>query len=251
MESGNRGCLPFIKFWLGIFVRVVYHFPKISGLSRFVRLASSYNMKLGKLVRNLKRLVNDKRISIRNVSTGKTGLPFQKFRLSRKFSSETNQKKPFTIYIPTGISGKLWYMVNNPSNWSKYPPRIWSAIASLLFSPVVAVLQSLVKICYGNATKKIQITRKHITIPGTKKNILFMICACLVRYPKVAECSRLRAVVFLFSEPCAASEKAKLSIMMVKRGRVSGVSFFFRASAFVPRVFTASPFHLTRARDQL
>ena len=85
MESGNRGCLPFIKFWLGIFVRVVYHFPKISGLSRFVRLVSSYNMKLGKLVRKLKRLVNDTRIST-------------KFHLSRKFSSETNQKKrlPFT-----------------------------------------------------------------------------------------------------------------------------------------------------------
>lgn len=78
-----------------------------------------------------------------------------------------------------------------------------------------------------------------------------MMCACLVRYPKVAECSRLRAVVLLFSEPCAASEKAKLCVLMVKRGRVSGVSFFFRASAFVPRVFTASPFHLTRARDQL
>ena len=61
-----RGCLPFIKFWLGIFVRVVYHLPKISGLSRFVRLDSSYNMKLGKLVRNLKKLVNDKRISLRS-----------------------------------------------------------------------------------------------------------------------------------------------------------------------------------------
>ena len=48
-ESGNRnrGCLPFIKFWLRIFVRVVYHLPKISGLSHFVRLDSSYNMKLG------------------------------------------------------------------------------------------------------------------------------------------------------------------------------------------------------------
>ena len=85
-------------FWLGIFVRVVYHLPKISGLSRFVRLDSTYNMKLGRLVRNLKKLVNDKQISIRNVPTRKTGLPFQKFRLSLKFSSGTNQKKrlPFT-----------------------------------------------------------------------------------------------------------------------------------------------------------
>ena len=75
-KSGNRGCLPFIKFWLAIFVRVVYHLPKISGLSRFVRLDSSYNVKLGKLARNLKKLVNDKRIFIRNVPTGKTGLLF-------------------------------------------------------------------------------------------------------------------------------------------------------------------------------
>ena len=75
-ESSNRGCLPFIKFWLGIFVRVVYHLPKISGLSRFIRLDSSYNVKLRKLARNLKKLVNDKRIFIRNVPTGKTGLLF-------------------------------------------------------------------------------------------------------------------------------------------------------------------------------
>ena len=40
----------------------------------------------------LKKLVNGKRISIRNVPTGKTGLPFQNFRLSREFSSGTNQE---------------------------------------------------------------------------------------------------------------------------------------------------------------
>ena len=37
----------------------------------------------------------------RKVSNGKTGLPFQKFRLFRKFSSGS-------IYIPTGISGISW-----------------------------------------------------------------------------------------------------------------------------------------------
>ena len=36
-----------------------YHLPKISGLSHFVRLDSSYNMKLGKLERNPKKLVDD------------------------------------------------------------------------------------------------------------------------------------------------------------------------------------------------
>ena len=59
---GDNGCLPFIKkfrkFWLRIFwsvrtVRVVYHLPKISGLSRRARLDSSYNMKMVRNSRNL------------------------------------------------------------------------------------------------------------------------------------------------------------------------------------------------------
>ena len=51
-----------------------------------------------------KKLVNGKRISIRNVPIGKMGLPFQNFRLSREFSV-AQTKKSFTIYIPTGIYG--------------------------------------------------------------------------------------------------------------------------------------------------
>ena len=104
-ESGNRGFLPFFKFWLGIFVRVVYHLPKISGLSRFIRLDSSYNVKL---TRNLKKLVNDKRIFIRNVPTGKTGLLFPEIPFVPKIFQWDEPKKTFTIYIPTGISGNLW-----------------------------------------------------------------------------------------------------------------------------------------------
>ena len=107
-EIGNRGCLPFIKFWLGIFVRVVYHLPKISGLSRFIRLDSSYNVKLRKLARNLKKLVNDKRIFIRNVPTGKTGLLFPEIPFVPEIFQWDEGKKTFTIYIPTGISGNLW-----------------------------------------------------------------------------------------------------------------------------------------------
>ena len=107
-ESGNRGCLPFTKFWLGIFVRVVYHLPKISGLSGFIRLESSYNVKLGKLARNLKKLVNDKRIFIRNVPKGKTGLLFPEIQFVPEIFQWDEPKKTFTIYIQTGISGKLW-----------------------------------------------------------------------------------------------------------------------------------------------
>ena len=62
-------------------------------------------------------------LKLRDVPTRKTGLPFQNFRLSREFSSGTNQGT-FTIYIPTGISGNLWLMENNPGfrqTRKKYP----------------------------------------------------------------------------------------------------------------------------------
>ena len=39
---------------------------------------------------------------------GKTGLPFQMFRCSRKFSAETRPKKTCTIYILTGFSRNFW-----------------------------------------------------------------------------------------------------------------------------------------------
>jgi len=51
--------------------------------------------------------VNGTHIFHWNVSTGKTGLPFQEFRLFWKISSGTNQKV-MCIYIPTGISGIFW-----------------------------------------------------------------------------------------------------------------------------------------------
>ena len=42
--------------------------------------------------------VNGTQIFHREVSTGKTGLPFQKFRLFRKISSGTNQKVVFHLH---------------------------------------------------------------------------------------------------------------------------------------------------------
>ena len=68
-------------------VRVVYHLPKISGLSHRTRLDSELQHETST---KLKKLVNGKGISIRNVLIGKTGLPFQNFRLCREFSSERN-----------------------------------------------------------------------------------------------------------------------------------------------------------------
>ena len=60
-KCSRNGCLPvfkrFRKFWLDFrsvsTVRVVYHLPKISGLSSRARLDSSYNMKLVRNSRNL------------------------------------------------------------------------------------------------------------------------------------------------------------------------------------------------------
>ena len=61
----------------------VYHLPKISGLSRRARLDSSYNIKTGA---KLKKIVNGKGISIRNVKIGRTGLPFQRlFTICKNF----------------------------------------------------------------------------------------------------------------------------------------------------------------------
>ena len=68
-------------------VRVVYHLPKISGLSHRTRLDSELQHETST---KHKKLVNGKRISIRNVPIGKTGLPFQNFRLSGEFSSGRN-----------------------------------------------------------------------------------------------------------------------------------------------------------------
>ena len=42
---------------------------------------------------------NETRISVWNISSGNTGLPFQMFRCSRKFSAEMNQKVVF-IFKP-------------------------------------------------------------------------------------------------------------------------------------------------------
>ena len=66
-------------------VRVVYHLPKISGLSHRTRLDTELQHETST---KLKKLVNGKRISIRNIPIGKTGLPFQNFRLSREFCVE-------------------------------------------------------------------------------------------------------------------------------------------------------------------
>ena len=101
-----KGCLSFIKirgvppdknipeilvgnFRSVITVPVVYHLPKFSDC----RAALDWILvTTSKLRTKHKKLVNGKRISIRNVPTRKTGLLFQNFCFSREFSSGMNKK---------------------------------------------------------------------------------------------------------------------------------------------------------------
>ena len=81
-------------------VRVVYHLPKISGLSRRARLDSSYSMKL---VRNSRNLFP--------FGTSQSGKRDYLYRMSREFSSGTNQKIVYHLHPKRN----LWEMVNNRS----------------------------------------------------------------------------------------------------------------------------------------
>ena len=46
----------------------------------------------------LKKIVNGKRIFMRNVPAGKTGQPFQNFRLSREFSTGKSHKNVYHLH---------------------------------------------------------------------------------------------------------------------------------------------------------
>ena len=108
-----RGCLPFIKknpqILVGNFrsvrtVRVAYHLPKISWLSRRARLDVSYNLKLVRNSRNL-WMVNE--FPFGKSQSGRRDYLFRISVCSWNFPVGRT-KKTFTIYIPTGISGNLW-----------------------------------------------------------------------------------------------------------------------------------------------
>ena len=75
----------------------------------------------------------------RKVSNGKTGLPFQKFRLFRKFSSGTNQKRVFHLHPKRNFRN---FLVNGKR------PR---------FGAVVLIKKLVFNISY----KKIRIARSH------------------------------------------------------------------------------------------
>ena len=55
------------------------------------------------------------KFSIEKISIGKTGLPFQKFRLFRKISSETNQKVVFHLQPDRNFRN---FFVNGKRSWT-------------------------------------------------------------------------------------------------------------------------------------
>ena len=82
--NGHLGCLPFT--WVN---RSVYGLSKVT------------------------------RISVWNISSGKTGLPFQMFRFSRKFSVGKTQKVVFHL-LTNRISRKI--LVSGKQHWNQITP---------------------------------------------------------------------------------------------------------------------------------
>ena len=61
---------------------------------------------------------NGTQISIWNVQSGKTGLPFRMIRCSRKCSTRTTPKRRVPLTFPAGFSGQFLWMVNNHNDIS-------------------------------------------------------------------------------------------------------------------------------------
>ena len=78
----------------------------------------------------LKKLVNGKRISIRNVPIGKTGLPFQNFRLSREFSNGTNPKIVYHLHPNRNFRE---FVVNDKQAHSRPQHLRWPSCAEELW----------------------------------------------------------------------------------------------------------------------
>ena len=109
-SARKYGCLPFTKnfrkFQLGISVWEELHelftiypkFPDCCAVLDWIPVGMAVRAKRPETSTKHEKLVNGERIPIRNVPTGKTGQPFQNFRLSREFSSGTNQKNVYHLH---------------------------------------------------------------------------------------------------------------------------------------------------------
>jgi len=97
--------LPGISVWE---VRVPFATSSIRGSRRRLgRLKDRERYGTGDKNNKAEKSVNETQIFHWEVSTGKTGLPFQKFRLFRKFPVKRTKKLCSTC-ISNGISGNFW-----------------------------------------------------------------------------------------------------------------------------------------------
>ena len=160
-----------------------------------------------KLVTKVKKLVNGKRISIRNVLIGKTGLPFQNFRLSREFSSGTNQKivyhlhpkRNFWEFVVNGEQPILSFSRLLRTRPSTFSLRLLRRLTEgkRLFEGWVSFegiqwLNFRLIVCFGFPIKVLATTTATATKTSKKKYFFYS-------FPKQRACSRASFFVHFFA----------------------------------------------------
>ena len=85
-----------------------------------------------------------KRISVRDVQIGKTGLPVQNFRLSLKFSSGTNQKNVYQFTSQPEFPGSA---VNGKQSTSLQNGPTAKLTALQYFTSAACVIAMDIKLC--------------------------------------------------------------------------------------------------------
>ena len=89
---------------------------------------------------------NETRISVWNIPSGKTGLPFQMFRFSRKFSVGKIQKVAFYL-LSNRVSRKIFVNGKQPVRKSQDKVALFPPATNWLLLRVVEVRLSLTKSC--------------------------------------------------------------------------------------------------------
>ena len=80
---------------------------------------------------------NETRISVWNISSGNTGLPFQMFRCSRKFSAEMNQKVVFHLF-----SNRIFRLYFDPRRARKQSSFLCLSFRTEPTNPVYFILSN-------------------------------------------------------------------------------------------------------------
>jgi len=125
---------------------------------------------------------NGTRTSAWNIPSGKTGLPFQMFFCSQKFSTGTTQpKKLCSIYFPTGFSRNFLYVVYNHCYINKYPHSSGSELPAvethlILFShPLFLFLCTIRSNITDNSDFPSMIST--CALPSLKASVIILTCS--------------------------------------------------------------------------